>query len=639
MSTTRAKSLSSLAAHPAVRVLGVFFLGAVLAVVAWFPMIDAYPNTPEGDGRTFLRMFNSMKAAFRVHHELPLWNPYECGGSPLWDDPESMAASPLIWATVGLSATTTMYVWNVVHLAIGFTGMWLLCRRELSLSRIAAFASACIYTFGVCHASQYAGAHAALISFLDVPLALFLWRGADKNPSKAVGLGILVALMFYDGATYPIPHTALLLGAETLTRVGSFARLKKIVKAGVITVVVGLGGGAARVLPLVDQFRSKHRVIAPDADHLLRWTTLKSMYTLREVHWWYRLPEQTYVWGEYDAYVGVIVVFMCFVGILFAGRKYAWMLALSLFVFIMMLGHFRDWAPWSLLNHHVFPFKSMRVSARFRLVLCIFIAAYVGVAMDRVPVVLGRFFGSRTAGIARTVVCGVALLGAGDVMGVAGELVATRFGGAPEHAVKASTRLFYEGPDMAAEVDQPLQNRGRRMCMLAWAFSSEAATWTGDVPQARAKDASVKVEVANRTQNTFTIDAVAERPGRILVNSGFERGWRSDVGTVTQENLLLAVDVPAGRHRIHLSYVPKGLYAGFAVSLVTFLGCTVYFVRRRIFRPGSRAEGLRDRLLSRFSRPSPAASGPPAPEAAQDAAPQTSTAPSTPPSKDAPKDD
>lgn len=593
---------SSLAELPVVRVLGVLMLGAALAVVAWYPMIDAFPNTPEGDGRTFLRMFNSMKAAFRLHGELPLWNPYECGGSPLWDDPESMAASPIIWMTVWLSATKTMYVWNVVHMAIGFTGMWFLCRRELSLSRLATFASACIYTFGVCHASQYAGAHAALISFFDVPLALFLWRGAERSPNKAVGLGLLVALMFYDGATYPIPHTALLLGAETLTRLGSVARLRAIVKAGATTVAVGLCGGAARVLPLVDQFTSKRRLIAPDADHLLRWVSLKSMYTLREVHWWYRLPEQTYVWGEYDAYVGVIVLFLCALGILFAGRKYAWMAALSFFVFIMMLGHFSTWAPWSLLNHHVFPFKSMRVSARFRLVLCIFIAGYVGVAMDRVPQVLHRFLGGRISRIARTVVCGLALLGAGDIMGVSGELVATRFGGAPEVRVRPSTRLYYEGPDMAQDIDQPLQNRGRRACALAWAFSADAPTWAGDLPQARAKDSAVKVEVANRTQNTFTIDYEASRPGRILVNSGFERGWRSDIGTVGQENLLLVLDVPAGRGQAHLSYVPKGLYAGAVISFFTFVGVGLFFGRARVFRPDGWARGLLAQMLERMKK-------------------------------------
>jgi len=436
-----------------------------------------------------------------------------------------------------------------------------------------------------------------------VPLALFLWRGADRSMNKAVGLGLLVALMFYDGATYPIPHTALLLGAETLTRLSSRQRLWAIVKAGVTTVIVGLAGGAARVLPLVDQFRSKHRLIAPDADHLLRWLSLKSMYTLREVHWWYRLPEQTYVWGEYDAYVGVIVIYLCFLGIIFGGRKYAWMAALSFFVFIMMLGHFSTWAPWSLLNHNVFPFKSMRVSARFRLVLCIFIAAYVGVAMDRIPQVLHRFFGNRVSRVARTIVCGLALLGAGDVMGVTGELVATRFGGAPEHAVRPSTRLYYEGPDIAQDIDQPLQNRGRRSCALAWAFSAEAATWAGDLPQARAKDAWVKIEVANRTQNTFTIDYVAERPGRILVNSGYERGWRSDVGTVGAENLLLVVDVPAGRGQAHLSYVPKGLVSGAFISLLAFIGVVLFFGRARFFPENGRVRrALHARLKPLLSR-------------------------------------
>jgi hypothetical protein len=198
-------------------------------------------------------------------------------------------------------------------------------------------------------------------------------------------------------------------------------------------------------------------------------------------------------------------------------------------------------------------------------------------------------------------------------MGVSGELVATRFGGAPEHVVRPSTRLFYEGPDLAADVDQPLQNRGRMSCALAWAFSAGAAVWPGDVPQARAKEPSVvKVEVANRTQNTFTIDFVAERPSRIYLNSGFERGFRSDVGEVTSENLLLALDVPAGRHRAHVSYVPKGLYAGFFLTIVTLFGCAAFFARGALLRPGTRTQALWARLTrpSERSKPSkPAGDG------------------------------
>ena len=578
--------------RPIIRIVGLVALGAILSCVAWWPMFDAYPNTPEGDGRYFLHLFNVVKASVNRYHELPLWNPYECGGAPLWDNPESMAASPFLWLTMALSGTKTVYAWNVAHLTIGFVGMWLLCRREVQLSRMATFAAACIYTFGVANASQYAGAHAALISFLDAPLALFLWRGAETDTRKAVGLGLLVALMFMDGATYPIPHTALLLAADTLTRIGTRERAKRILRAGSIALPVALGVGAARVIPLFDQFTSKHRLIEADVDHLARWNSLWKMYMWREVHWWNRLPGQTYVWGEYDAYMGGIVMFCALVGLLLAGRKRVWLIALAAFTFVLMLGHFAPWAPWSFLHEHVFPFKSMRVSARFRLLFCMFIAAFVGVAMDRAPVLLGRVFGSskNVARIARALVCGFAFLGAGDMMGVAGDLVASRFGGLPEHPIPTTPRLYYEGGGVAEYIDQPRQNRGRIACQDAWAFSSGAAVWGGDVPQARAKDKNAVVEVANRTQNTFTIDVVAEHPARILVNSGYERGWRTDVGEIGQENLLLVVDVPEGRHHIKLEYVPKGLYLGLAITVLSLLASIAFLARLGPFK--DRAAGL-----------------------------------------------
>lgn len=52
-----------------------------------------------------------------------------------------------------------------------------------------------------------------------------------------------------------------------------------------------------------------------------------------------------------------------------------------------MLGHFHKYAPWTFLHSNVPPFKSMRVPARFRLLLAMPIAIYMGFAVDKLPAV------------------------------------------------------------------------------------------------------------------------------------------------------------------------------------------------------------------------------------------------------------
>lgn len=568
------------------RVAVATLVAAVLAVVAWLPMIDNAPKTPEGDGRYFLRAIETGKVAVLRYHELPLWNPFDCGGAPLWDNPEGISSSPILLLATPINGLVTLWIWNLFHIAAGWVSMWFFARVELRVTRVAAFAAASLWAFGVCHASQYAGAHSALISFMWVPLALLLWRRAEEHVEAAIGLGLLVALMFFDGATYPIPHTALLLLVDTTTRLFPLKkRVPKILKAALVVGFVTLTVGGPKIFPLVDQFTSKQRAIEIDVDHLARLSSLKGMYLLREHMWYFRLPDQQYVWGEYAAYIGPIVLVLAIAGYILALAEETWLAVLGVVVFVLMLGHFSELAPWALLKKSVFPFKSMRVPARFRLVFHGFIAAYVAIAIDRIPRRLERLLGPRPATRAvRAVLVGAALLGIGDVMSNAADIVDVRFRQPPPARVQVAPNLHYEGPGLAADIDQPRQNRGRLGCADAWVFN-HGAVWPGDVPQVKLEDEGAGAVVAShRTPSTFTFQVKLERPARVLANTNFERGWRANAGTVVNAAGLVAVDLPAGEHAVTLEYWPKGLTAGFVASalgtaaIVSFL---VLAARRR----------------------------------------------------------
>jgi hypothetical protein len=564
-----------------VRALLLGLLSLALSASLYEIVLTSYPITQGGDGPFFHRLVEAGKVSIGRYHELPLWNAYECGGVPLWDNPQSVVAAPLMLLMQPLNTTVTMRVWYIVHHALGFVGMWLFARHELRVSRGAALAASVIFALTAAHGGQYAGGHAALVAFLYAPLALLLWRRAENDTRFAVGLGLLFAWMFYEGAVYPVPHIGLVLAAEALTRLWPKDRLWRVLRAGAIFAITFVAAGAARILPVVDQLRHHTRDLGTETD-ALRWQTLVDMF-LSRTHG-YQNPWQQYVWPEFIAYLGVGVMALALVGLLFTRAEEAWFAALALFVFLLMLGHFAELAPWHILKGHIFPWKSMRVPSRFRLILLLFIAGWVAMAVDRLPPFVSRWLGARIGVATRLAVLGVALLGAGNAMSFATQVVASRFDGPPAQPVRPSTHLYIGGPEMAQFIDQPRQNRGRLDCWEEWNFTAGAPQWQGDVPQARSNDPNVVVEVANRTQNTFTIDAEAKAPGKILVNVPYDRGWRTDVGTVVDEAKLLVVEVPEGRHRIHLQYWPHGLTIGFlltGVGLALSIAYLVFATRRR----------------------------------------------------------
>ncbi len=566
------------------RVVGLAALSLVMGLAVWSAAIAASPLTQSGDGQYFHRIMEIAKVSVLRYHELPLWNAFECGGVPLWDNPEMPVASPLVYLTLPLSGTHTMWVWYILHTAAGFASMWLFSRRELGLTRAAAFASASLWAVGVGHVTQYAGGHATLCNFYLFPLALLLFRRSEESLDCAVGLGLLFAFMFFEGSLYPLVHTSLLLVCEAIIRLLSSepreipGRLGRMARGALATSVVTVFLTACRLLPVFDQVSRHKRGLGIETD-AISLETLKAMFFARHHGW--TVPGQTYVWPEFASYFGYVTIILCIVGLIVAVWDNAWLAALGICAFALMMGHFASWAPWHVLKEHVFPFNSMRVPSRFRLYVAFFIASFVGLAADRLHVVVRRLgFGVKAAQLARVFTLGFALFAAGDVYAVAHETVTQKYVAAPETAVRPSTRLSLEGPGLAPFLDQPRQNRGRITCADSWPFTEGAPVWTGDVPQARALDANATVEVADRTPNTFTLEVDVRAPARVAVNTPFELGWRTDVGRAVEDKKLLVLELPPGRHRVNVRYWPRGMTLGLVLSCVGVAGVVAFFTRR-----------------------------------------------------------
>lgn len=559
------------------RWFALFALALLLAVYAWWPMISAYPNTEPGDGQVYLHRIEAMRVSVADFHELPLWNPWECAGTPLWDDPESYVGAPLIWLSLWIGSTKTVVVWILAHVAFAFVAMWIFARDELRISRLAAFVAAGAWAFCGFHQHHYSGGHLTFTPYVALPLAIFLWRRAEASARAAVGLGVLVAWMFYEGGVYPLPHTVVLLLVEAAMRFRSVARAKAIARAGAIVAFVAVTLSAPRLFPVLDQLRTHARQIEPDVD-ALRWTTLGDMFLAR-AHGRGVLGQQ-YVWTEWGAYLGPIVLGLALVGLVLGGGETLWLVVVLAAAVALMAGHQGKYAPWHLLHEHVPPFKEMRVPSRFRAAVSMILAAFAGVAVDKFDRARGEHDRESSLKSAfATMVVAVGLIGVGDIASVGQTVIAPFFTAPPTQKVTAAPSVYIGGPALAQYVDQPAQHRAQPGCWDPWAFSADAPVWFGDVPQVRAQDASAKVLAARRTPNTFVVEVVATQPARLLFNTSYERGWRTDVGATFDRDRLLAVDVPAGHHTMKVRYWPRGMSLGIATWFVGLAGAIALWRR------------------------------------------------------------
>lgn len=560
------------------RAVGIVVLSLFVAIYAWWPVLAAWENTQWGDGQAFHKLVEAARWSLVRYKELPLWDPYECGGRPLWDNPQSMASSPIIlFFTPLLGTGKTMKLWYILHTAAGFASMWLFCRRDLKVQRAAAFAGATAWACCGFNMHHMSGGHASFVAFEFMPVALLLWREAETKVASAIWLGFVIAIASTTGGALPLLYIAVLLGGETLARIWPPKRLLAVLKAGAITLAVTLGVGAARLLPTIDQLMHHKRALGQDLDHM----TVQAFFDAflnRHIGHMAHAPGLVYVWGEYAAYIGWILFVLAIAGVILGGLEHAWLFAIGLLGCALMTGYWSPYSPWGILNKYVYPLKEMRVPGRFGAHASLVLIAYAALATDRLGPALRRIVAriprlrsqSGLASALRLVVLLVAVLGAGDVVGRGMQLVHEMGAGSgPQRRVPASKNLFYGGE--AGFIEGPSQNRGRLACYDEWGFYAGAPMWEGDLPQVRVVDPAATITQSSRTQNTFSVQVEAPAATTLLLNSSYDFNWRSSVGTPIERQKLLAVDIPAGTHTIKVRYWPRTLTIGLILTLFTTL--------------------------------------------------------------------
>jgi hypothetical protein len=110
--------------------------------------------------------------------------------------------------------------------------------------------------------------------------------------------------------------------------------------------------------------------------------------------------------------------------------------------------------------------------------------------------------------------------------------------------------------------------------------------WRGHARNAASGSATVLSKMVNAEEIELKID----RDAWIVIPTNWDPGWSAQVdgesAPVIRANYTFqAVPVRAGQHQLHLTYMPRGLSAGLAISMVTIVVALSIVVRRRQATP------------------------------------------------------
>lgn len=539
----------------------------VLALAFWHSAFARLESTGPFDWQFYIQLWEASRIGIQRFGELPLWNPYQCGGITLWGNPQNPQFSPLFLPALLLGTTVAMKLRLVLLTAIGLMGTYVLARRVYAISPIASLLAAVAWACSGFFSWHIAVGHSSFQGFWLFPWVLYYARRAETDARFCAAAAGVIFFMVLDGATYPLPYLALLLGVDTLVRLAlSHDRRERLRIFGALawTGVLALSMAALRVIPTLTTLARLPRNLTDNDFVSVPYTLV--MLTARGYTTW-RLPPPHFTWPEYGSFVGWVVLVLGVAGLVLCIKRHPSLTVGAVVFFLCMLGSAAPFLPWPWLKR-LPVLESLRIPARFVVLFTLHLGLMAGVSLDWLRERLERWQRPGSSALRAALIALLVVAATADIFVVNWR---TNDAWTGRELAKAQPEGRYHFASIKAfdknYASLPQEERGTSQCYEALAWPVPPGLWNGDVPQARITGAG-QIADWGHTTNTMWADVQLPEPARVVFNQTFAPGWQSSHGTLVEDAGRTAVDAVPGRYRLELRYRPPEMALSLSLTLL-----------------------------------------------------------------------
>ncbi|MEZ4356274.1 MAG: hypothetical protein R3F16_21785 [Myxococcota bacterium] len=525
------------------------------------------------------------REALLAEGDFPLWNPYYRSGVPLLANPESRVLAPSFPIVLGFGAVVGLKLEIVLHLLLALIGMHALL-RHVGVSPVAATAGSFVFAFDGWIVVHLTVGHVWALNAAYVPWLVLCMRRSAEDRIWVLPTAALLAVMFLGGGVYPLVIAGFVLAALVLGEAGfSGASLRRRVSALALVVVLALPLAAVKLLPSVELMQRHPRTTAAVGGYTgaaLLHALVDRDQALLEA--WRKRPEEFNGTLVHESlYVGVLPLFLAFLGIVAGGRRAApWCVAGAVCLWLS-LGATVWPSPWTVL-HPLPVFDQLRMPQRFGLGAVLAASILASIGLDA----LVRRVEAWTAKpvLARGLALACSLVIACDLVLVGARTLSDAFPIPPIPMPREAEFRQYEGlppydaTGFSARPRTPfLASLGALYpAFLAHRGSTIAYEIVPGPTRARAvgsrdyrgeawlAESAGAVRTARWLQNRLEIELSVAAPDRLVINQNVDPGWRvvEPSGRVVEEaqDGLLSVAVTPEDRRVVLVYRPTSFVVG-----------------------------------------------------------------------------
>jgi hypothetical protein len=535
---------------------------AVAVISKWFWLSSAGAMVDFRDAQYVTLFEDAARISVLDFHELPLWNPYYCGGIYSLSTPSARFSSPTFLLTLVFGVLRASPLLAVLACVCGLEGMYRYA-RSVGASPLGAMVGAPAFALSGFFARSGAFEWINFLGFELLPwAALGVRRALDGDVRGAVLAAVAIGWMTCFGGTYAAPYMLLValweLGSALIRFRRDRGRIAPAVAMLTLTAMLSAAIAAVRLWPIGEALSHSPRLIsALEGNGPL--TIFHSLFGVK-------LPMRG------DFLVGVLVLPLALLGAATSRRSLSLAFAAALWIWLAS-GYASHPSGYRLLRT-IPPYTMLRSPERF---LVPFSLAYAGLcargfsALERI---------ARRRGWSPHVVASVLSLAILN----ASALIDNDWGWqrgrlllqppAPRIEASAKNDFAEARGNRWLGAYYPTMNRGTLSCFDDYPVP-QSATLRGDLPREEAlvDDSAGTLSRRSWSPNRISLHVELKRAARVIVNQNWHPGWRSDLGTVQSDEDRLAIDLPQGSHDVTLRFLPRSAVGGGAATLLALLGC------------------------------------------------------------------
>jgi hypothetical protein len=559
--------ISRLARHTTLRLA---FFSVLAAVLVWPVLGEAARLNEFRDVHHLFLYERSAIDTIRRYGQLPLWNPYYCGGFDAVAAPQTRFTSPTLLLGLLFGAERAEILTVFFFAVLGMEGMYRWLRLRVN-EPLAALIVAPVFALSGQYTVAY---HRGWIQFMGFELVPWILLGitlaARRKPSGIAIASIAFATMLGFAGFFAAPLVAVAAVFEALRALMEQPRAARRRSLAMLLATASFMGAVAclRLWPVAETLMSAPRIMAGTPGHAPKslLAALSGYLVVKDGN--------TDLNGSF--YVGA-----AFLAIVALGAHHRSALVALFIVFVfgwLATGYASRVSAFGLLRE-LPVFAAIRYPERFLWLGILFASGSAAGALERVPYI-GE--GKRWRLGTSFVLIGALAWTIGGEIAAFQRVAAARTMGVVTEGVLADFHQSRGNRWLAVHLES--QNIGSLGCYETHRLA-ESTLLRGDLPAEEylapdSADAG-SVKRVSWSPNAIVLHVDVSRPSRVLVNQNWAPGWHSSVGKVVSHEGLIAVDVPAGVHDVRLSFLPWSTLGGAAVTATALLALLVIGWRAR----------------------------------------------------------